>query len=198
MVCEHDRISQSLVGLAHHIQAIDSMTSANSKAKPLAKRASELVREAVGESRNIMNYLYPPGLEEFGIVPLLETDLHCFGEDTGSEVTLDVDSEVMMPQVLTVTLYRIFQEALTNVRRHANGTKMVTVSLRCTDRSVNLEVKDDGVGFDVKTSKPGGRVGGLMIMSRRAEIIGGTLDISSTQGQGTTVTVYVPIDGGNL
>ena len=195
----HDRICQPLVGLAHNIQAIESMAS---KMRAPANRAFELLRQAIGESRNIMDYLYPPGLEEFGIVPLLEADLHRFHEDTGSEATLDTtldaDSEVMMPQVLTVTLYRIFQEALTNIRRHATGTKMVAVSLRCTDRFVSLEVKDDGAGFDVKTSKPEGRVGGLMIMSRRAEIIGGTLDISSTQGQGTTVTVHVPIDGSNL
>ncbi len=174
------------------------MASDNSKMRPVDNNAYELVQQAICESRNIMNYLYPPGLEEFGIVPLLETDLHRFQEDTGSKVTLDADSEVMMPQVLTVTLYRIFQEALTNILRHASGTKMVAVSLRCTNRFVSLEVKDDGAGFDAKTSKAEGRVGGLMIMSRRAEIIGGTLDISSTQGQGTTVTVHVPIDGSNL
>ena len=72
------------------------------------------------------------------------------------------------------------------------------ISLRSTEYRLLLEVKDDGAGFDVKTSKSEGRVGGLMIMSLRAEIIGGTLDISSTQGQGTTVTARVPIDGSNL
>ena len=123
-------------------------------------------------------------------------ELRRFQESTGCQVRFDTDSEVMPSLNMGVTLYRIFHEALMNVRRHANGVRSVMTSLRYREQLVCLEVQDDGCGFDAETSKPEGGVGGLMSMSRRAEAIGGSFEVTSVLGQGTRVRVCVPFDRG--
>jgi len=190
----HDRISQTLVGLARYIQAVESMTSDDLKVRPLARRASELLQESILASRNIMNELYPAGLEDFGIARLIEVALERFEETAKCQASFHHNDVTALDQGLAVTLFRIFQEAMANVGRHAAASH-VCVSLTFEDEAITLEVIDDGSGFEPE--KDGGRVGGLMSMRRRAELIGGSLDVTTSPGHGTTVIVRVPIEGAN-
>ena len=189
----HDRIAQILASAFQQLQMLESMSHANPLIRQAAVRASLLVREAIRESRNIMNDLHPPVLDEFGIVPLIEEKLRHFQKDTRCRVSSEVDYPQRPPREVEMALYRIFHEALTNIGRHAPGVREVAVSLVYRDQTISLQVRDDGPGFDVEAALQARRVGGLMSMRRRAEIIGGEFDITSIPNQGTTVTLRVPV-----
>ncbi len=190
----HDRIAQTLASVFQQLQMLESMTRENPAARQVAVRGSILLREAIRESRNIMNDLHPPVLDEFGIVPLIEEELRHFHEEMGCQAGFDANYQVRPSRDVEVALYRIFHEALINVRRHSTGAKNVTVTLSCKDHVVNLQVEDDGLGFDVEAAVQGKRVGGLMSMRRRAEVIGGNFEVTSSPGHGTIVSVYVPLN----
>ena len=128
---------------------------------------------------------------------LVEEELDNFEEDTECLVAFDADCPARPPGDAEITLYRIFHEALTNIRKHAPDAKNVAVSLACLDQVVVLQVGDDGPGFQVETVEARKRVGGLMSMRRRSEVIGGTFEIESSLGQGTRLTVQIPMDEGD-
>ncbi|MBF8266914.1 MAG: multi-sensor signal transduction histidine kinase [Dehalococcoidia bacterium] len=193
----HDRIAQTLAAAFQQLQTLESMTQTDPKTRQVAVRASSLVREAIRESRNIMNDLHPPVLDEFGIAPLIEEELRSFQEQTHCQVRFDVDYPKRPPSDVEMALYRIFHEALINIRRHAPGARKVTVSLAYTGQAVSLQVQDDGPGFDVEEALQAKRVGGLMSMRRRADILGGQFEIISSLSQGTRVSVLVPVNGNN-
>jgi PAS domain S-box-containing protein len=188
----HDRIAQPLVSVHQQLQRLKSMTKANPAAKQVLERALTLQQEAIRETRNIMYDLYPPGLNELGLAPLIEEELHRLRKSMRCRTRLYADCPVRPPSYVEVTLYRILREALTNVERHATGVRRVTVSLKCGEEDISLQVQDDGPGFEVEAALQGKLVGGLTSMRRRAEIIGGTFELSSTPGQGTSITVRLP------
>lgn len=193
----HDRIAQTLASVFQQLQTLESMTRSEPVARQVAVRASLLLREAIRESRNIMNDLHPPVLDEFGIAPLIEEELRHFHEESRCQTAFNADYEGRPPRDVEVALYRIFHEALINVRRHAGRPSNVTVTMVCSGNSLSLQVHDDGVGFDVEGAMQKKRVGGLMSMRRRCEIIGGTFGVASSPGRGTKVSVYVPVNGGD-
>ena len=172
-----------------------ALTQANPPAGQVAVRASVLLREAIREARYIMNDLHPPVLEEFGVAPLIEKELRRLQEDAGCRTTFDSSYLLRPSQNVEVTLYRIFHEALTNIRRHATSATNVAVVLACKDQTTNLQVQDNGPGFDVEAATQRKRVGGLMSMRRRAEIAGETFEVASTLEDGTKVTVCLPVNG---
>ncbi len=187
----HDRIAQALVSVYQQVQILESMTRDRASVQEIAVRASKLLKEAMAETRNIMNDLHPPALDEFGFIPLVEEELHRFEADTGIKVHLEADYARRPPREIEVVLYRIFHEALVNIRRHATQATNVGVTIRDTGRSTSLQVQDDGPGFDVVTAVRSKRVGGLLSMQHRAEIVGGSFEIISRPGRGTIVTTEV-------
>ncbi|MBI4201420.1 MAG: sensor histidine kinase [Chloroflexi bacterium] len=196
IACEvHDRLAQTLVSAFQQVQTLESMACNEPKVRQVAIRTSALLRESIREARNIMNELYSPLLDEFGAVPLIEDEMRRFHEDTGCEARLDARCPTRPPRDVEVALYRIFHEALINVRRHAASARSVTVVLEYGNGSINLRVQDDGQGFDVEAAVQRRRVGGLMSMRRRAENVGGAFDVRSRPGHGTRVSVRVPVNG---
>jgi len=192
----HDRILQPLVAAHQQIQTLQSETWSGSEGRQVTERALGLVQEAINEARNVMNDLYPAGLTEFGLIPLMAEKLRSFEEDTGCLVAFDNDCTNRPLRDVEITIYRIFHEAVTNIRKHAPDAKNVAVSLACLDQVFVLQVRDDGPGFQVATVEARKRVGGLMSMRRRTEVIGGTFEIWSLPGQGTRLTIRIPFDGG--
>ncbi len=194
----HDRVAQALVSVHQQLQILESMTGANKATKEVTARASALLKEAMNETRNMMNDLHPPVLDEFGVVPLISEELHRFQKETGVQTKLFADHLVRPPRDIEMVLYRIFHEALINVRRHAHGAKNVSVTIAHTSYTICLQVQDDGPGFDVPAAVKLKRVGGLMSMQHRAEIVGGAFEITSQPGKGTTASVTVPLEGPRL
>ena len=188
----HDRISQTLTAAFYHLQALETIPLRDAVAERLLSRASALLQECIGESRNIMEDLYSPVLSDFGIVVMIDDELHYFQEGTGCRTRFDARCPNRLPRDVEVNAYRIFQEALMNIRKHAASAREVAVTLTWKNDVVNLQVVDDGPGFDVKAAMRSKRVGGLKGMQRRAELGGGTFEVESSPGQGTTVTVRLP------
>ena len=140
--------------------------------------------------RRLAVELRPAALDDFGLVPAIERLLDTVGEQSG--LTVDLQSEfgdLRLPTETETTLYRIVQEALTNVLKHA-AAERVTVLLSHGDAGVRLVIQDDGRGFDPSKARDGGV--GLLGMRERVSLVGGRLTVESTEGAGTMLTVEVP------
>jgi signal transduction histidine kinase len=136
--------------------------------------------------------LRPASLDYLGLKPALEQYVETFGIQHGLNVqfeTVGLEGE-RLPATVETALYRVVQEALTNVARHAQATRVDVVLERRGDQFVVL-IEDDGVGFDARAAIQSGRLG-LVGIRERVRMLGGTLAIESTAGAGTTVLVEVP------
>lgn len=190
----HDSVTQTLYGVTLYAQAASRLLKAR-EAGRAAEHLEELergARQALQEMRLLVFQLRPPILEREGLVAALQARLDAVEGRAGVQVTLCADwpSEGMDPSV-EEELYRVAQEALNNVLRHASARE-VRVSLgRHADRLL-LEVRDDGVGFDPQGVAGRGGVG-LPGMAERVAQVGGTLTIDSAPGKGTRVRVEVPL-----
>ena len=159
------------------------------------EEAVALVRRTVGEARRVIANLRPTTLDDFGLanaVRMQTEELRAEGYETTYEETL---GEARLPTMLETALFRVAQEALTNVRKHAQ-TDRVSVALGLRDGTVRLEVSDRGRGFAPaeagRGAGPGERVG-LSSMRERIALLGGALEIRSEPGTGTTVVASVPL-----
>jgi PAS domain S-box-containing protein len=185
----HDGPAQTLVSA---LRFVESGLEAGDKAHTYAERGVGLIRTAIKQVRDTISDLIPPDLEILGLRETMRQRLEDIAREEGWQVELDVERLPWRSEV-TITLYRIFVEALNNVRRHANAST-VRCALRRADGYAILEVNDDGVGFDplqTKRSSVGGV--GTVSMHKRAEFVGGRLQILSQPGAGTTVRVTVPL-----
>lgn len=181
----HDQIGQALTAI---LLGLDK-SIADFDPKEL-RRLKELASVTLGDVRRIALDLRPSVLDELG----LEAALRRFARDLHERYDLDVSVLVTLPQRLSrqeeTVLYRVVQEALTNVVRHA-GAERVSVVVTSTGQHVQLVVEDDGVGFDPEALVPAEKIG-LMGMEERMELFGGTVSIESASGAGCTVYARLP------
>jgi two-component system sensor histidine kinase UhpB len=152
-----------------------------------------LVEETTARVRLVMAELRPPMLDDFGLVATLQWHGARFASHRGINVT--VTGEEPVPRLAAQTenaLFRIAQEALANVAKHAQATQ-VTIAVKADHEIVRLMIADDGIGFDPTTpAKPDGDRGwGLITITERAEAVGGRCRIESKLQQGTRVIVEV-------
>jgi signal transduction histidine kinase len=141
------------------------------------------------DMRLLIFELHPPALEQEGLVAALQVRLAAVEARAGLQTELTVEGERRLPIVIEQELYRIAQEALNNVMKHARA-QHVTVRLQFTDKTVCLQVCDDGIGFDPLTARNAGGVG-LRSFEERAAKVGGQVTLESSPGEGTTVTVII-------
>lgn len=188
----HDRIGQSIAALFQQFQTLESMTRDQPEYRRLAVRGSALCREAMQEARNIMNDLRPPLLEDLGLEAVIDEELARLEDPRQYDVDCRISIRKRFPLEVELVLYRIFHEALLNVRRHSSGSR-VTVQLACAGRVAQLVVADNGCGFDVLEAMAKKRIGGLLSMQRRAEAAGGTCRIESCRESGTRIEVALPV-----
>ena len=175
----HDALTQSLFGLRLRLEAGD------------VAGAGSLLDEIFGELRSLILQLRPPALELDGLVPSLAKHLELVGRTHGLDVAFDPGGVGRLHPDVEQALFRIAQEAVTNVVRHA-AADHVMVRLAHADGIVHLEVEDDGHGFDPQARAVSARRLGLVSMRERAVELGGDFDIESTPGSGTTVRTQVP------
>jgi PAS domain S-box-containing protein len=154
--------------------------------------------ELAGEAdalRRLMSGLRPPVLEERGLIPALREMLARFETDAGVVSIFEGDLKREVPSDAETLAYRLVQESLTNVGRHAKASS-VTVHVDTDTGQLRVEVEDDGVGFETNLARDflrGGRVG-LASMRERVELASGTFNLRSTPGRGTAVSALIPLD----
>ena len=191
----HDRSLQILLSIYQQIDKLESLVPEGSREQKLAQSLLNLSKQAIGETRNIMKDLYPETLSKFGLISLMDEELRHFKKELNCHCRLDVHCPQRLPGDIETTLYRVFHEALLNIRRHAGNACSVEALLKCKNGFVELVVQDDGTGFDVKAKAKRGVPGGLASMRRRTEIVGGTFSASSVAGRGTSIKVRIPVAG---
>jgi two-component system, NarL family, sensor kinase len=192
----HDGISQRLLSLAFHLDAAAQALFAQPRfAAEQLERARELNDLTLDEARAAIFDLRPPVLDDLGLADGLASLARSVG---AVEITVDAD-ECPLPEHVEIALYRIAQEALQNVVKHS-GARRAELVLLSEPKAVRLRITDHGAGFDASaaalTEGRGGdeRTGyGLRSMTERADLVGGTLEVHSRPGHGTTVSVRVPV-----
>jgi signal transduction histidine kinase len=192
----HDGTGQTLtalgLGLAAAADRVDSEPAAVRRQLIDMKQMNAQVLQEV---HNVIADLRPSVLDNLGLLPALRGHIHAFEERTGIQTKLVVrgKSARLKPDVET-TIFRIVQEALTNVFRHAAAAS-ASVEIAFAGDSVRLSVADDGRGFDVSTALAGGdgrAAWGLLGIQERASLVGGAAEIVSAPGQGTTLLITIP------
>jgi signal transduction histidine kinase len=190
----HDDTMQSLIGLNQRLQFIQ-LTAQNSQSITKINEAQAMSNQIILDLRRLTRDLRPIYLEDLGLMPAIQT----LTQDTTAQLTLSIQFKAkgmvrrLLPEV-ELALYRITQEALSNIGRHASASK-ATVQLAFTDDSVTLTIQDDGRGFVVPAHPaalaPDGHFG-LLGMYERAELVGGKLTLRSNVNQGTKIQVNIP------
>jgi signal transduction histidine kinase len=184
----HDETGQALTSILLGLKSVEDAKSA-SEASAAAGELRELVVTTLQDVRRLAVELRPKALDDFGLVSALERLVETFHEQTGIEVDLEPRlGEERLPSDVETTLYRITQEALTNVVKHAQA-KHVSIVLTRRDSSVSAVIEDDGRGF---TAGSDGDGLGLLGMRERIALVGGRLEVESSPGSGTTLSVEVP------
>jgi len=192
----HDQVGQNLTAIGINLSIIQMQLS-NDVGDPVCSRLHDslsLVEQTTERIRDVMTDLRPPVLDDYGLVAAL----HWYGEQFAwrTSIAVVVEGDESVPRLtprIENALFRIVQEALTNVAKHAHATS-VGVTVKADDDLFHLVIADDGIGFDV--AHPGdsieGQGWGLLAMTERAEAVGGHCSIKSVQGTGTQVIVEVP------
>ncbi|MEZ0340031.1 GAF domain-containing protein [Mycobacterium sp. pV006] len=187
----HDGISQRLVTLSYRLDAAAQALDDRAALTEQLERARDLADLTLQEARAAISGLRPPVLDDLGLSGGLASLARSIPQ-IGIEVDL---ADTRLPDHIELALYRIAQECLQNVVKHA-GASSTRLTFRVDGDVARLEIADDGVGFDtfehpLGADEMGGY--GLLSMAERAEIVGGRLNIRSRPGAGTTVTATVPV-----
>jgi len=196
----HDAIAQGLSSIVMLVQATEStldqltgLSAGHGRTVEQARHQLDLVartaRESLAEAGALVEALRPAALDAGSLPEALRRLTERTAEDSGLATSFSLHGEPdVLPVAVEVVLLRAAQEALANVRKHARASA-VTVKLSYTDETVTLRVRDDGDGIDATTTPHGY---GLVGMSRRVERVGGSRQLHSEPGEGTTLLVEVP------
>jgi signal transduction histidine kinase len=194
----HDQAGQGLIAAILELNEIDSLIYGPARAR------LHLVRKKMEELGKTLHRiaweLRPPSIDELGLRKALASYIADWGEQCATEVDFHCDDPNLdeVPSEIGTTVYRIVQEGLTNIVKHAQQPSDVSVVIRRVGATLQVIIEDNGCGFDVSAmaAKPGGYGGlGLDGMRGRLILIGGTLEIESAVGAGTTIFARIALDG---
>lgn len=185
----HDGISQRLVSAWYHLRAARSLAEAPSLLEEITK-TEDLLSDALDEARHAIVGLRPAVLDDLG----LTAGLTSLGTSLGTDAAVEFDLDpCTLPAHVETALFRISQEALQNVVKHAEASS-VSITLRASGHGVTLSINDDGVGFDPTTAASPMSYG-IEGMQERAALLGAHLEVRSQIGAGTSIIVSVPTRG---
>lgn len=192
----HDGIGQNLTALKHQIALIGSTCGDNAPLRARIESSLDLCSDTLDQTRRLSRLLRPQILDDLGLVPALEWLGRTLGEPAGVDVDIAVaeDLETVFDSSINTLLFRVAQEALTNVVRHAGAEHAVIRLDRRADHVV-MQVWDDGHGFDVEAMRAKAARSeslGLNGMRQRLRMNGGRLDISRAADGGTLIRCIVP------
>lgn len=191
----HDTLAQQLTAIVLQLEAAEAFVERSpGRAGTLVITARDLARSALQEARRSVWNLRPAPLEATGLVAALDREVRRWRQYSGIPARLRADgvpNPLTLPPTAEVALFRIVQEALANVARHSNARR-VEVAVSRHDGVLEVSVSDDGDGFSPDAAPQRGSFG-LLGMGERARLAGGSLDVTSTPGEGTRVTVRLPL-----
>ncbi len=192
----HDELGQSLTILKLNLRAAGRQLSEPGEVKEELDSMSLYLDEVIDKVRRLSRALCPAILEDLGLVPALQYLINEFSKyfDINHQFELE-DLDHLFDKEAQIIIFRIFQEALTNIAKHAQATK-VRLAIQESAGVASFEVEDDGQGFEVSEtlSRPSMVKGlGLAALDERAKMLGGSLRIRSRKGQGTHITCAVPV-----
>jgi two-component system, NarL family, sensor histidine kinase UhpB len=190
----HDDIGNTLTGIKAELAWLRNHLGSDTTAQEKLNSVLELVDSTVSASRRIMLALRP-GILDYGIIPAVEWQVKEFEKRFGVPCTFQCNLEdLYLPGEISTGLFRILQEALTNVAKHARAGR-AEVQLFADEENVSLEVRDDGVGIDTRDQQKANAFG-LLGMHERVRNFNGWIDVSGSPGAGTTIMVSIPRPGG--
>ena len=189
----HDELGQALTALKMDVAVLkNGLPPRNKKLRERAQNLSDQIDVTIKTVRRISSQLRPGMLDDLGLGPSMEWYAQEFQTRTGILVETNIlEQDLALDPAQATALYRIFQETLTNVARHANAAR-VQAKLELQDEGLRMEIADDGQGFDIEQVR-GKRSLGLLGMRERAEMIHGTLEVQSQVGGGTTIIMRLPL-----
>jgi signal transduction histidine kinase len=189
----HEDIGQLLTAVRLNLQR----TPSDGGDSAVIKDSIGLVDEALKHVRDLSVELRPVVLDDLGLADAVSWYANRQAERAGYDVVVDQDlGEGRLPEPIETAGFRIVQQALTNIARHADA-KHVRINLSRQPGRVELSVADDGIGFDVREARTRSQAGeslGLVDMTELARMAGGVLNVTSTEGKGSTVRVQFPVD----
>jgi PAS domain S-box-containing protein len=195
----HDHAGQTLTSLMLGLGTLEREAEKPDLVRSGAIELKRMTDHVLEDLHRLAVNLRPASLDHLGLTSALEQFIKRFAQDTHLPIrlkTVGLSDDDRLPHEIETSLYRIVQEALTNVIRHARASR-VDVVLERRDGSILVIVEDDGIGFDAGDDRESGHLG-LLGMEERAEMLGGQLTIESLPGQGTTLFVEVPFDHSNF
>ncbi len=195
----HDETGQALTSLLVQLKILEQ-TAVSSEALSQVEEMRQVVARTLQEVRRLAADLRPAALDDLGLVPALEGYIHDFAQK--NRITVDFLAEtndlLRLPRPAETVLYRVTQEALTNIARHAEASQ-VTVAMYREHEALHMRIEDDGQGFDAPRVLQSDQQGlGLLGMQERVELLGGCFELNSTPGRGTQLHVELPIVSGGV
>ena len=188
----HDELGQNLTALGIHLRNVQKQSVDLPNVTEITQRMQRIIADTGSAMRRIIADLRPLALDNFGIAVAAEALANEFANDSGLKVNIRVDGEFEgLPDAQKTALYRMLQESLTNIAKHAQA-KQVDIELAKCDGGVELTVRDDGRGFSREApAQPGSY--GLFGMAERAAQRGGKVSIDTALGAGTKITFWLPL-----
>jgi len=189
----HDELGQQLTGLKMDLHWLTrKINSTDDEVNNKMKQSIELINATIASVRKISTDLRPSILDDLGLLPALEWQGEEFEKRSGTKVVFinEAGDIVLQPEIAT-GIFRIYQELLTNIARHANAG-VVRAVLHKDEKSLYFSVNDNGVGFDPETIKSKKTLG-LLGIKERTLLFGGTYEFKSKPGGGTVTTISIPL-----
>ena len=193
----HDSSVQILTSLVHKTELCMRLMDIDTiRVKLELQTMIETIKSVISGMREIIYNLRPMSLDNLGLGVTIESYCHQLKKNHDMEAVFhNMAGEPELPSIYKVTLYRILQETCQNILKHAKATK-TDVSLSYENQNIKLVIRDNGIGFDTQkvTVPTNGNYGfGLSMIKERAILLGGTIQIDSVIGEGTTVSVEIPL-----
>jgi signal transduction histidine kinase len=188
----HDVLGSALTGMKMDVARLRKRAGLSAEADASLESLSADLDQMVTVVRRIASDLRPSVLDDLGLAAAVEWQLEEFSRRTGLEVQLAAEptADVLAPEVATA-VFRVFQEALTNIARHAQATR-VEVNIAAQSGALRVQIRDDGCGFELQSAAQR-RTFGLVGMRERMRLLAGHIVIHSRPGQGTRVDIHVPV-----
>jgi len=192
----HDRVGQNLTALSINLDILKTQLAGNGGEafRSRLDDAAALLESTAGSIENVMSELRPPMLDDYGLLPALQWYASEFANRTGIQATVEGDDGIgRLPQASEIALFRIMQEALNNVAKHAHA-KRVHIALERSGSRFTMSISDDGIGLETAPSSVSRRRPGLgmVTMRERTQSVGGEFEIGAAPVRGTRVNVRIP------